>query len=187
MGDRKVIRLETERLIIRNFTHEDWQRIYEIALDYEKSEYAIYDHGPWPSELEEYKKIAEWFSNGDDFIAVVLKEEEKVIGWIAKGKKEKKEKAYNLGYILHSSFHGKGYATESCKAVMKYIFDELQANEIITGTGKLNIPSNKLLKRLGFKKIGESNQAFRKDEEGNPIEFIGIDYMLSRSEWLRSK
>ena len=179
-----MIKLETERLIIRNFKSEDWKNIAEIAMDYEQSEYAIYDHGPWPSNLEEYKGIAELFAKGDDFVAVILKEEEKLIGWIAKGKLENKYNAYNLGYIFHTPFHGKGYATESCKAIMKYIFEDLQAEEIITGTGKLNFPSNKLLKRLGFFKIGESKQAFRKDKKGKLIEFVGVDYRLSRDEWL---
>ena len=180
-----MINLETERSIIRNFKSEDWENIAEIAMDYEQSEYAIYDNSPWPNNPEEYKKIAEWFAKGDDFVAVVLKEEDKLIGWIAKGKIENKKNAYNLGYIFHSPFHSKGYTTESCKAIMKYIFEELQANEIITGTGKLNIPSNRLLKHLGFHEIGETKQAFRKDEEGNPIEFVGIDYNLSRKEWLK--
>ena len=178
-----MIKLETERLIIRNFKSDDWKDIAVIAMDYEQSEYTIYDHGPWPSNQEEYKGIAEWFVKGDDFAAILLKEEEKLIGWIAKGKIENKENAYNLGYIFHSSFHGKGYASESCKAIIKYIFEELQADEIITGTGKLNIPSNKLLKRLGFSKTGETKQAFRKDGKGNPIEFVGVDYRLSRDEW----
>ncbi len=54
-----MIKLETERLIIRNFKSDDWKDIAEIVMDYEQSEYAIYDHGPWPNNLEEYKGIAE--------------------------------------------------------------------------------------------------------------------------------
>ena len=180
-----MIRLETERLIIRNFTADDWKDIAKIAMNYEKSEYAKTDDGPWPNNLEEYKGIAEWFAKGDDFVAIVLKAEKQLIGWIAKARNEEKEKEFNFGYIFHNDFHGKGYATESCSAIIKYIFEVLQANKVISGTAKVNIPSNKLLKRLGFNKIGETIQCFRKDEEGNPIEFVGNDYSLCREDWLK--
>lgn len=181
-----MIRLETERLIIRNFVLNDWKDIAEIAMKYEQSEYAKYDHGPWPSDLEKYKEIADWFAKGDDFVAVVLKSEIKLIGWIAKAKNEGKEKEFNFGYIFDRDYHGKGYASESCKAVIKYIFEILQAEKIVTGTGKLNEPSNKLLKRLGFVLVGETTQSFRKDSEGNPIEFVGNDYSLSKEEWIKN-
>ncbi len=175
-----MIKLETERLIIRNFTFEDWEDISDIAMKYEKSEYAKYDHGPWPNSQEEYKKIADWFAKGDDFVAVVLKTEKKLIGWIAKARNKKKENEFNFGYIFHSDFHGKGYATESCRAVIKYIFEKLDAELIVSGTAKINEPSNKLLKRLGFTPIGETTQAFRKDEEGKLIEFVGVDYVIRK-------
>ncbi|NPD89315.1 MAG: GNAT family N-acetyltransferase [Asgard group archaeon] len=175
-----MIKLETERLIIRNFTIEDWKDIATIAMHYEETELAKYDEGPWPNTLEEYRKIADWFAKGDDFVAVVLKAEKKMIGWIAKARNRKKEKEFNFGYIFHLDFHGKGYATESCLAVIKYIFEELDAELIVSGTAKINEPSNKLLKRLGFTPIGETTQAFRKDEEGKPIEFVGVDYVLRK-------
>jgi len=178
-----LIKLETERLIIRNFTPEDWKDIAEVAFDYEKSDLAVYDHGPWPSSIEDYKGIAEWFAKGDSFVAVILRNEMKLIGWIAKPRSEKEENEYNFGYIFHSNYHGKGYATESCKTMIRYIFEELQAEKIITGTAKVNEPSNKLLTGLGFSFIGEASQSFRKDSEGKPIEFIGNEYSLSKEEY----
>lgn len=181
-----MIRLETERLIIRNFSSHDWSDIAKIAIKYEESEYAKYDHGPWPSDLEKYKGIADWFSKGDDFVAVVLKPEQKLIGWIAKARREGKEKEFDFGYIFDRDFHGKGYATESCKAVIKHIFEVLHAEIIITGTAKLNEPSNRLLNRLGFNFDSEGIQSFRKDEEGNSIEFIGNEYSLSKKEYEES-
>jgi RimJ/RimL family protein N-acetyltransferase len=177
-----MIGIETDRLIIRNFTVNDWQDLYELAMDYEQSELAKYDYGPWPSNLDEYKKIVEGFSQVDDFVAVALKEEEKLIGFISIGKKEEGDE-HNFGFVFNSGFHGKGYATESCRAVLSYMFKELKVKKISTGTAKINKASNALLQRLGFKILGENKNSFRKDEEGNPIEFVSIDYILEGSSF----
>lgn len=180
-----MIRLETERLVVRNFIHADYKDLAELAMKYEKSELAKYDEGPWPDNLEEYKGIVEEFSKGVDFLAVVLKENNKLIGLIFKGDKGKGK--YEFGFNFHYNYHGKGYATESCKVVLDFMFKELEAEIVMAGTAKVNKPSNNLLKRLGFELEGEKNISFRKDEEGNPIEFVGVDYSLMRNNWVLNK
>ena len=173
-----MIFLETERLTIRNFMVDDWMDLAELAMKYEETELAKYDAGPWPSDLEEYKSIVERFAKTDDFLAVVLKENDKLIGLIVKAKKEEKE--YEFGFNFHSDLQGKGYATESCKAVLDYMFEVLDAVLVTAGTAKINKPSNRLLSRLGFNLEGDKIISFRKDEKGKPIEFVGVDYSLSR-------
>jgi hypothetical protein len=37
-------------------------------------------------------------------------------------------------------------------------------------------------KRLGFTRGSEGITSLRKDDDGNPIEFIGVAYILSRDE-----
>ena len=37
----------------------------------------------WPDERNQYKGIVEWFSNGDDYIAVILKDKNQLIGFFA--------------------------------------------------------------------------------------------------------
>ncbi|MBY9002323.1 MAG: hypothetical protein KGD64_15490 [Candidatus Heimdallarchaeota archaeon] len=60
------------------------------------------------------------------------------------------------------------------------MFDTLNAVSITAGTAKVNELSNRLLKRLGFEFVREKKISFRKDEKGKPIEFVGVDYTLSR-------
>ena len=85
---------------------------------------------------------------GDDFLAVILKETNKLIGLIFKADKE--EGKYEFGYNFNSDYQGRGYATESCRAIFDYLFEVLKAEEITAGTAKINIKSCKLLERLGF-------------------------------------
>ncbi|MHA2280671.1 MAG: GNAT family N-acetyltransferase [Promethearchaeota archaeon] len=175
-----MIELETEQLIIRNFTSSDWKDLFEIGVNYEKSEYAKYDHGPWPDSPEIYKGIVESWSKNDDFLAVVLKRNHNLIGFISLPRKSMR--IFDFGFVFHPDYHGSGYATEGCKVVVKHIFEVLKADQINTGTAKENTPSCNLLKLLGFTPIKEDIISFRKDERGKPIEFVGIDFTLSREE-----
>lgn len=160
-----MISLETDRLTIRNFTPDDWQELQEMVIAYQASEAARYED-PWPTSAEEVKGIAAWFAGGDDYLAVCLKTTGKLIGFVAIGRRQEQDRVHNLGYVFHPGYHGQGYATESCRAAMGYLFAQLGAEGILTGTHPDNQPSVALLKRLGLHEIG------------------GGEWVLSRTAWL---
>jgi RimJ/RimL family protein N-acetyltransferase len=175
--------LETQQLIIRNFTSVDWNDLFEIGMNYEKSEYAKYDQGPWSDSPEAYKGIVESWSKNDDFLAVVLKGDNKMIGFISVPRKS--NKIFDFGFVFHPDYHGSGYATEACKVVLKHIFETFQAVQVNTGTAKENHPSCNLLRRLGFTFTGENKVSFRTDEKGNLIEFVALDFVISKEDYLQ--
>ena len=122
-----MVSLETPRLVLRNFTADDWKALHEMIVRYQASEYAAYDQ-QWPTSAQEVKGVAEWFASGDHFLAACLKNAGQLIGFVAlnpEGGEESRE--YNLGYVFHSGYHGHGYATEACQAVLERAFGELQA------------------------------------------------------------
>jgi RimJ/RimL family protein N-acetyltransferase len=176
-----MIDIETERLTIRNFTPDDWHALYDIAMKYEESGYTKYDHGPWPDSPDQYETIADRWSKSDDFLAVVLKENQQLIGFIALPRKQNAE--YGFGFVFHPAFHSRDYTTESGRAVIKHAFVVFEADRITPGTAKDNAPSCKLLQQLGFIRGSEVVTSLRKDEDTNPIEFIGLEFLLSREEW----
>lgn len=113
-----MISLETDRLLIRNFTPDDWQELQEIAVCYRASDLAKYDH-PWPTSTEEVKGMASWFAGGDDYLAACEKATGRLIGLIAiSHKKEHDGRVHGLGYVFHPDYHGRRYATEGCRAAM---------------------------------------------------------------------
>lgn len=161
-----MISLETDRLTIRNFRPDDWQELRELAIAYQITEEAKFE-SPWPTSEEEVQGMATWFSGGDSYLAVWLKETRKLIGLIAIEQREGQEqRLHNLGYVFHPSYHGHGYATEGCRAAMAYVFENLAADGILTGTHPDNKSSVALLNRLGLRAIG------------------GGEYAISREEWL---
>ena len=179
-----MININTDRLVIRNFLINDWKALLEIVIDKEESEYAMYDY-QFPTSEHEVKGIAEWFSKGNSFLAVQLLTNRKVIGYISLNGENDFER--DFGYCFNSRYHGQGYATELCSAVINYAFNVLKISKITSGTATINLPSCRLLNRLGFVKIGESITSFRKTLEGTPIEFMGSLYLLEKDNWNKDK
>ena len=173
--------LETTRLVIRRFVMADAHRLREIGMAYEASDMANYDHGPWPADLESYLDIIENWSKSDDCLAVVSKENEKLVGFISRSINEDGE--YELGYNFHPDARGVGYATEACTEVLRSLFEDLGAERVNAGTAKVNVRSKRLLEKLGFRFVKETVVSFRKDEKGAPIEFPGLDFVLTADDW----
>lgn len=176
--------LETERLLIRNFHTSDADALAEIIIRYAASEFAAYDQ-QWPTAQKEIQQITEWFARGDSYLAVCLKATGRLIGFVALNPEpETAHPTFNLGYIFDFAYHGQGYATEACRAVLAHVFERLQARCVVTGTAAVNHPSCRLLARLGFRKIAENTTSFRNTPDGQPLQFLGYTFELTRTAWL---
>jgi ribosomal-protein-alanine N-acetyltransferase len=164
--------IETERLTLRNFCPEDWRDLHEIIVGYQATEYAQYDD-QWPTGEDGIQKITAWFAGGDSYLAVCLRDTGKVIGLIALDERSESDEsdgpARNLGYIFDPRCHGQGYATEACRAAITYVFEALGEARFVTGTHDANLPSRRLLARLGFRALG------------------GSQYVLEREAWLAQR
>jgi [ribosomal protein S5]-alanine N-acetyltransferase len=169
--------IQTERLILTNFKTTDLPAFVDLINDYQKFEYSKYDH-KWPAATEELSNVLKWFSSKDDFLSVKLIGDEKVIGFVSLVKDTvENSKVYNLGYIFNSEYHGCGYAFEACDGYLNFAIRELKAEQFKTGTAKENTKSCKLLAKLGFQIIKEEKRHFQETEKGDPIEFVGVEYI----------
>jgi RimJ/RimL family protein N-acetyltransferase len=183
IGEEILITIDAERLLLRNFHSDDAESLREMIVQKESSEYAIYDY-EWPTFEDKIKGIVNWFASEDHYIAVCLKETGKLIGYICLNPAQVTDsRVFDLGYCFNSDYHGQGYATEACKAVIEYAFSNLEAESLTCGTAAKNTPSCRLIDRLGFKKVGEETISFRKTPDGKPIEFTGYWFTLSKDSW----
>lgn len=169
MGEEQI---RTERLILRRVGEEDWRAIRGIWEDQKHSPYACYDRTNDTSPAAVREKIKRWASVREStehmFFAVCLDGE--MIGFIAF---HRRENGYETGYCFHSSQHGKGYASESLGALIRYIRDSGLASHITAGTAVKNLPSVKLLQTVGFRQTGTEQVSFYQDAGGNGIYFEG--------------
>jgi [ribosomal protein S5]-alanine N-acetyltransferase len=156
--------IQTDRLTLRNFRPDDWRDLHEMIVKYQASEYAQYDD-QWPSSEEAIQQVATWFSEGDAYLAVCLGKTGKLIGFVALNERQdEQESVRNLGYVFNSDYYGQGYATEACRAAIDHAFQRLGVARFLTGTHPANLPSRRLLARLGLHELGDGLYGLERDE-----------------------
>ena len=155
---------ETNRLILRRYTSDDLSDLYEYLSDEEVVKFEPYK----PMSLEETKDNLNWRIGTDEMIAVELKETHKMIGNIYLGKRD--FNSLELGYVFNRRYWGKGYAKESCEAIIQRSFQN-GVHRIYAECDPQNINSWKLLESIGFEREAylKQNVYFWTDEQGQPI------------------
>ena len=146
--------METERLYIRRYTKEDFPGFCELIRDKMASPYAKYDH-TFPTEDAALMEVLNFFAISDEFWALEEKSEHKIIGFVSLNYVD--EASRNLGYCLHTHWHGRGYASETARRIIRYAREELGLEKLVTGTAEENLPSVRLLERLGFTRLCEGS------------------------------
>lgn len=144
--------IETDRLLLRNFTEDDARLLYELNLD---PEVIRYTHDPLTDVEHARKVLAEvilpqYMSYGHGRWAVQLKSNPEFIGWCGlKYLSETNE--VDLGYRFMKKFWGKGYATEAALACIEYGFNRLNLQWIVGRALPANLASIKVLEKCGLK------------------------------------
>lgn len=166
-----MLQLDTARLSLRLIQPEDWRSIQAIWQDFASSPYARYDI-PHPADTETVRpKIAKWAqaSLGREHLFFVACLQKQVIGYLAF---HRQENGYETGYCFHSRYQGMGYARESFEALLPYLA-AMGAERVTAGTALNNLPSVRLLQKLGFRQVGTEQVSFYQDENGQGIVFEG--------------
>lgn len=89
-----------------------------------------------------------------------------------------------IGWRLKRSAWGKGYATEGAKECLRIGFERLGLTEIVSFTTLTNLPSRRVMERIG---MTNSNADFEHPAvpEGNPLRPHCL-YKISRAQWTQS-
>lgn len=148
--------IQMERLTLRPFKLSDSKRVQELARNPKISNTAI--NVPYPYEngiAEEWINThKEDFDNDKSIIfAIVKKETKELIGSISLEIDRGNLKA-ELGYWIGVPYWGKGYGTESAKAIIKLGFECLYLNKIHGKVFDSNKASCAILEKVGMKYEG---------------------------------
>ncbi len=158
------MRIETEKLIIRNFELKDKEDLCEYMLQRVNAEFEAYPN----FTQQKAEKEIEFRSQSDEFFAIELIEEHKVIGNVYLGKRDFNSR--ELGYVLNENYQNKGYGSIACKEIIDNFFT-LGVHRIYAECAPQNIYSWKLLEKIGLKREAHfrKNVSFHNDASGNPI------------------
>ena len=171
------MRLETERMVIRDFLPDDAADLQEIFGDAEtmKNCEPAYD----PEKTAKF--LREFCIARRGAAAAVLKETSKVIGYILFNELE--EGVYEIGWIFNRRYWRKGYAYESCRAVMEYGFAQRKAHKIFAEAID-GVKSTGLMKKLGMRLEGVQKQQTGDNFGGWADLYL---YGILQSEWDNGK
>jgi ribosomal-protein-alanine N-acetyltransferase len=183
-----MIKLYTERLILRDYIIDDLVNYHEILSD-NKVMYYLQDI--------KTKSIKE---SKENFLRVIKDQESKerkfyhfkienknmdeFIGCIGYTVIENTPygKLVHMGYFIMEKYWNKGYTTEAVKRMIEFAFIENNVYRIHTGCFKENIFSERIMQKCGFVKEAEFKEYILhygklKDR---------VEYRLLRNEWNRN-
>lgn len=189
--------IETDRLILRSSKMEEQKRLYEILMIPEVNKWYLTsgkkyankkEHWTWGTQEKFYKSKVDKANNLDVFgWSIFLKKEytdsnkEEIIGQVTAQENDDDITIRDVGWYIDPKYQGKGYATEAAKAMIDYMFKEVEIEKISSGAVKENIGSCRIFEKLGFNKISEV-------KEESPYTFYNgiltfLKYELDRNEY----
>ena len=167
--------IETDRLILREYTIRDFEALYEIMSDPETMQ-----HYPKPFDEERTKNWIEWNLNnykeyGFGLWAVVLKETSEFIGDCGLTIQNiDGEYLPEIGYHIHKKYWRRGFGSEAAKAVRDWAFENTKYDRLYSYMKYTNIGSYSTAAANGMRKIKEY------PDEKNGISYA---YAITRGEW----
>ena len=149
------IRLESKRLILREFKPSDVDDLFEYASVPGVGEMAGWPHHP---NIEESKYRFNKFINEKHTFAIVYKENNKVIGSLGiekYGLEDKLSEFFDyqgreIGYVLSKDYWGKGLMPEAVNLVKDYLFNVLNYDFLLCGHYDKNHQSQRVQEKCGF-------------------------------------
>ncbi len=177
--------LETERLILRPITVGDAEDMFEYASDP-----TVTENLTWVTHksLDETKgAIMNYFlkkgKNQFESYAVILKEENKMIGTCDFMHHNKVANMCEIGYAFNKSYWGHGYATEATKRLIRFGFEVLRLDQVTISHAKLNPGSKRVVEKCGFTLLNETLDYFPlKDKKVETL-----NYRLTMDEYMQIK
>jgi RimJ/RimL family protein N-acetyltransferase len=177
--------LETDRLVLRQFTRDDLDLVVELDGD---AEVMRYINNGQPVDLAEVTENLEWWLRyydrfaGYGFWAAIEKSTGRFLGWFhfrpgeGAGPLEPE-----LGYRLRRDAWGQGYASEGSRALIDKGFTEFGVERVNAETMAINTGSRRVMEKAGMRYVrtfdAEWPVRIPGDEQGD------VEYAITRSEW----
>ena len=189
------IYLETQRLVLRQFTERDVDNLFALDSDPEVMRF-LNGGTPTPREAIRERILPRFLSfyrryEAFGYWATIEKVSGEFIGWFALYPEEERD-AYDiaLGYRLRKKSWRRGYGTEGANALIDKAFAELGARRVFACTYSENQASRRVMEKSGLKLA----RTYRSTQEelADPKTFVATDavwpsddveYALDRAAW----
>lgn len=154
LGTKK---LETERLVLRQFALEDADKMYQNwASDPEVTKYLT-----WPTHESvgvTKRVLSDWVSSYDNENqyqwCIAKKENNEPIGSISVVNMKEKAESFEIGYCISRAYWHQGITSEALRAVMDYLLNEVGARRIESRHDPRNPHSGAVMQKCGLRYEG---------------------------------
>ena len=171
------VEIKTERLRIRPVMPADAEALYPIAAQKEVAR--MLSGVPHPLELSHLEKRYEkdrW--RGKIGTIFAIEQSENVIGVFGFF-----YDLVSIGYFIDPKLWGHGYATETVRAMVDFIFERFQCAEITADHFNDNPASGRVLEKAGFKVTGQGEATSKARAAAAPNTL----YALKRPDWAKGQ
>ncbi len=159
LGTKK---LETERLVLRQFALEDADKMYQNwASDPEVTKYLT-----WPTHESvgvTKRVLSNWVSSYDNENqyqwCIAKKENNEPIGSISVVNMKEKAESFEIGYCISRAYWHQGITSEALRAVMDYLLNDVGARRIESRHDPRNPHSGAVMQKCGLWYEGTRIQA----------------------------
>ena len=157
--------IETDRLILRRFRMEDAQSMFENwANDDEVTKYMT-----WPthtSVADSTMVLSDWVAGYEkvDFYLWAIELDGQPIGSISVVHHNDRIAKAEIGYCIGRRWWHRGITSESLKAVIDYLFDQVGMNRLTACHDPRNPNSGKVMRKCGMKYEGTLRQSDRNNQ-----------------------
>jgi len=170
--------IKTERLVLRKFQTDD-----AAAVSY-NSQRPLVAHFMSDMVLPDEESACNWidwinnrFNTEEPFIVFAIESAETgaCIGLIGLAPKQELNNEIEIVFSVADEYHGRGYATEAGKAIIKWAFKNCSPDYLVAIVKPDNIASKHVIEKIGFKEIEQRTVEY----DGAPIVFTY--YRLNQS------
>jgi len=154
--EQKCYLFTSDRLGFRNWVEGDVSEMDKISGDQEVMRY--FPAAKTLKETEDFifRMQQEFLNKGFCYFAVDRLDTSELVGFIGICS-QTYEASFNpsvdIGWRLGQKHWGKGFATEGAVCCLRYAFDELSLDRIVSVAPKANLSSVKVMQKIGMKEL----------------------------------
>ena len=161
-----TMQLETRRLILREYTLDDWPAVDAYTSNPQVVQYMSFG----PTTPEQTREHLQWAITAAAEqprslyeLAVVLRAEQRLIGTATLQVDSRERRQANFSYLFHPDYWGQGYATEAIRRLIHFGFTELHLHRVADDVDARNLASVRVMEKLSMRREGHLRETIWKD------------------------
>ena len=178
--------LVTERLLLREFTSNDADLLFELDNDPDVMHFI--NGGAPVDRIEIVEEVLPAFLSyyeqglGLGFWAAIERDSDRFLGWFhLRPRRGGDPREPELGYRLHKSAWGRGFASEGALALVDHGFQALALDRISAETMAVHVASIRVMEKAGLSFVRKFHADWPVRIPGD--EYGDVEYAIEREQW----